>query len=102
MVVRFGGGATRVACGLAERAKEQQRASAQAWCNIADAVERLLTNRDSSARNRLWLTSRVARTFCTGCNSSCGLSDAARYPTMSPLQAVPSPPVMNGRRAQMC
>jgi hypothetical protein len=43
MVVRFGGGAARVARGLAESAEEQQRASAQAWRDIADAVERLLT-----------------------------------------------------------
>jgi hypothetical protein len=43
MVVRFGGGAARVARGLAKGAEEQQRASAQAWRDIADAVERLLT-----------------------------------------------------------
>jgi hypothetical protein len=43
MVVRFGGGATRVTRGLAESAEEQRRASAQTWRDIADAVERLLT-----------------------------------------------------------
>jgi hypothetical protein len=43
LVVRFGGGAARVARGLAEAAEEQRRVSAQAWRSIADAVERLLT-----------------------------------------------------------
>jgi hypothetical protein len=43
MVVRFGGGAARVAHGLAEAAEEQQRDTAHAWRGIADAVERVLT-----------------------------------------------------------
>jgi hypothetical protein len=43
MVVLLGGGAARVARGLAENAEKQHRASAQAWRDIADAVERLLT-----------------------------------------------------------
>jgi hypothetical protein len=43
MVVRFGTGAARVARGLARSAEEQQRNTAQAWRDIADAIERLLT-----------------------------------------------------------
>jgi hypothetical protein len=43
MVVRLGAGAARVTRGLAEGAEEQQRDSARAWRNIADAVERFLT-----------------------------------------------------------
>ena len=43
MIVRFGGGAARVVRGLAASAEEQQRTSAQAWRDIADAVEILLT-----------------------------------------------------------
>ena len=43
MVVRFGGGAARVARGLAEAAEEQQRNTAQALGDIAGAIDRLLT-----------------------------------------------------------
>jgi hypothetical protein len=43
MVGRFGTEAAHVARALAERAEECQRASAHAWHDIADAIERAPT-----------------------------------------------------------
>jgi hypothetical protein len=41
MIERFGAEAAHVARELAKRAEKLQRDTAQAWCDIADAIEEL-------------------------------------------------------------
>jgi hypothetical protein len=44
MIKRFGDAAADIARELAERAEERRRDTAPAWREIADAIERLLSN----------------------------------------------------------
>jgi Mg2+ and Co2+ transporter CorA len=47
MIKRFGDEAAAIARDLAERAEERQRDTAQAWRDIADEVERVLTRSET-------------------------------------------------------